>query len=146
MAKVKVINNIHGSLGFYLNPTPDSLRVLPRQGAFLTIEEDEINYIYINQQIIQMGMLWVDDKDIRIKLGLETETGVKTNSNVLQHDEIIELVQGNYKKLDKAINEITEPTIILQFVEVARELNIDSKTKIEIIEKKAKMKIFDDEE
>ncbi|MGG3987517.1 hypothetical protein [Bacillus smithii] len=146
MGKVKVVNNIHGALGFYLNPTPDSFRVLPKQGAFLHIDEEEIDYIYINQEIIQKGMLWIDDKDIRVKYGLETPDGERTNLNVLRHEEIVELIQGNYKKLEKALNEITEETIIRQFVEVARELKVDSKAKIDIIEKKSKMKIYDDEE
>ena len=144
--KVKVLNNIHGALGFYLNPTPDSFRVLPKQGAFLTIDEEEIDYIFINQEIIQKGMLWLEDKDIRVKLGLETSEGEKTNLNVLRHEEIVELVQGNYKKLEKALGDITEPTIILQFVEVARELKLDSKAKIDIIEKKSNSKIYEDEE
>lgn len=144
--KVKVINNIHGSLGFYLNPTPDSFRVLPKQGAFLTISDEEINYIHINQEIIQKGMLWIDDKTLRIQLGLEEEDGTKSNQNVLQHQEIIDLVNGNYKKLEKVLSEIDEPTIVLQFVEVARDLKIDSKSKIDIIEKKSKMKIYEDEE
>lgn len=144
--KVKVLNNIHGSLGFYLNPTPDSFRVLPKQGAFLNIDEEEIDYIYINQEIIQKGMLWIDDSEIRVRFGLEDAEGEKVNLNVLRHDEIVELVQGNYKKLEKALNDITEPTITMQFVEVARELKVDSKAKIDIIEKKSKMKIYEDEE
>lgn len=144
--KVKVLNNIHGSLGFYLNPTPDSFRVLPKQGAFLTIDEEEINYININQEIIQKGMLWIEDKDLRVQLGLEKPDGTKSNQNVLRHQEIVDLVQGNYKKLEKALDEINENTIVLQFVEVARELKIDSKAKIDIIEKKSKMKIYEDEE
>lgn len=144
--QVKVINNIHGALGFYLNPTPESFRVLPKQGSFLKIDSEEIDYININQEIIQKGMLYIDDKDIRVSLGLETETGEKTNLNVLKHEEIVELVSGNYKKLEKALNEITEEAIILQFVEVARELKVDSKAKIDIIEKKAKVKIYSDEE
>jgi hypothetical protein len=144
--KVKVINNIHGSLGFQLNPTPESVRVLPKQGAFLNIDEEEIDYIHINQEIIQKGMLWLDDKDARIKYGLESPSGEKTNLNVVRHEEIIDLINGNYKKLEKALNEVTEPTIILQFVEVARELKVDSKAKIDIIESKSKMKIYEDEE
>ncbi len=144
--QVKVINNVHSGLGFYLNPTPESFRLLPKQGSFLKIDEEEIDYIHINQEVIQKGMLWIDDKDVRVKFGLETETGQKTNSNVVRHEEIVELVQGNYKKLEKALNEITEKTITLQFVEVARELKVDSKTKIDIIEKKSNMKIYEDEE
>lgn len=143
--KIKVINNIHSGLGFYLNPTPESFRLLPKQGSFITLDEEEIDYIHINQEIIQKGMMWVDDKDARIKFGLETESGEKTNLNVVRHEEIIELVNGNYKKLEKALNEITEDAIILQFVEVARDLKIDSKAKIDIIEKKSKMSIYEDE-
>jgi hypothetical protein len=142
--KIKVINNVHSGLGFYLNPTPESFRLLPKQGAFLDINEDEVNYIHINQEIIQKGMLWIDDKDKRVELGLEETDGKKTNQNVIRHDEIVELVQGNYKKLEKALGEIDEQTIILQFVEVARELKIDSKAKIDLIEAKSKMKIYDD--
>jgi hypothetical protein len=144
--KIKVVNNIHGGLGFYLNPTPESFRLLPRQGAFLDIEEDEVNYIHINQEIIQKGMLWIEDKEKRVELGLEQPDGTKTNQNVLRHDEIVELVQGNYKKLEKALGEIDEQTIVLQFVEVARELKVDSKAKIDLIEAKSKMKIYEDVE
>ncbi|MGG3892021.1 hypothetical protein [Metabacillus fastidiosus] len=144
--KVKVINNIHSAVGFLLNPNPESLKVLPKQGTFYHVTEEEIDYIHINQNLIQTGVLWVDDKDVRVKLGLETPEGEKTNQNVLRHEEIVELIQGNYKKLEKALSEITENTIILQFVEVARELKVDSKAKIDIIEAKSKIKIFEDEE
>lgn len=144
--QIKIINNIHSVVGFYLNPTPESFRVLAKQGAFMTVAEDELDYIQINQSIIQKGVIWIDDKDVRVKYGLETETGEKSNLNILQHDEIVELVSGNYKKLEKVLNEITENAIIQQFVEVAKELKIDSKTKIDIIESKSKMKIYDEEE
>jgi hypothetical protein len=146
MKKVKVINNINGALGFYLNPTPESFRVLVKQGAFLNIDEEEIDYININQEVIQKGMLWIEDKDTRVRLGLEEPTGEKTNANVLRHQEIVDLVNGNYRKLEKVLNDIDEPTIVLQFVEVARELKVDSKAKIDIIETKSKMKIYQDED
>lgn len=144
--KVKIINNIQSAVGVYLNPTPESFRLLQKRGAFLNIEEEEIDYIHINQEVIQKGSIWIDDQEIRVRLGLETAEGEKANLNVVRHEEIVELIQGNYKKLEKALNEITEDTIILQFVEVARELQVDSKAKIDIIEKKAKIKIYEDEE
>lgn len=146
MSKIKVVNNIKGAVGFYLNPTPESFRVLNNQGLFLHIGEEELNYINVNQKIIQKGILWIDDKDIRIKLGLELEDGTKTNSNVLQYDEIVEMVKGNYKKLEKVLGEITEKTISQQFVEAARESGIDSRAKIDIIEKATGQRIYEDEE
>jgi len=146
MKKVKVINNVHSVVGFYLNPLPESFRILPKQGAFLSLTEEELDYININQAIIQKGLIWIDDKDLRVKYGLETSDGEKTNANILQYEEIKELVNGNYKKLEKAIGEITENAILLQFVEAAREVNLDSKAKIDIIENKSKIKIYDDED
>lgn len=144
--QIKVVNNIHSAVGFYLNPTPESFRLLPKHGSFLNIDEEELDYIHINQEIIQKGILWIDDHDTRVKFGLETPEGEKTNQNIIQHDEIAELIQGNYKKLEKSLNSITEDAIIEQFVEVARELKIDSRTKIDMIEEKAKMKIFEDKD
>ncbi|KOS61439.1 hypothetical protein FJQ98_16680 [Lysinibacillus agricola] len=146
MKKVKVINNVHSVVGFYLNPLPESFRILPRQGAFLNLTEEELDYININQAIIQKGLIWIDDKDLRVKYGLETLDGEKANANILQYEEIKELVNGNYKKLEKAIGEITENAILLQFVEAAREVNLDSKAKIDIIENKSKIKIYENEE
>lgn len=145
MKQVKVINNVHSIVGFYLNPLPQSFRSLPRQGAFISISEEELDYIFINQQIIQKGLIWIDDQETRIKYGLEEASGKKLNSNVLQYSEIIELVNGNYKKLEKSVNEITEKAILDQFVQAAREVNLDSKVKIDIIEAKTKVKIFDEE-
>ena len=144
--KVKIVNNVNSSVGFYLNPTPESFRMLPKRGAFLLIDEQEVEYININQSIIEKGIVWIDDKDNRVKLGLETETGEKVNANILQHEEIVELVSGNYKKLEKVLEGITEKAIIEQFVEVARELNIDSRAKIEIIEGKSNKRIFEEKE
>lgn len=144
--KIKVKNNIHGALGFYRNPSPESFQVLMKQGLFTSLTDEEIDYISINQDIIQKGSLYIDDKDTRVRLGLETDKGEKTNQNILQYEEIVELVKGNYKALEKAINEVEERNILLQFVEVARELNIDSKSKIKTIEDKVKVKIFDDED
>lgn len=141
-----MVNNIYSSLGFYLNPLPESFRMLPKRGAFLNIADEEIDYIHINQQIIQKGMLWIEDQGTRIRLGLEDDQGKRTNQNVLRHDEIVDLITGNYQVLKKALGEITEKTIIQQFVEAARELKLDSKGKIDLIEDKAKMKIYDDED
>lgn len=143
--KVKVINNVHSVVGFYLNPLPESFRVLPKQGAFLQLCEEELDYININQSIIQKGLIWIDDAELRVKYGLETEKGEKANANVLQYSEIIKLVEGHHKRLEKAIGEITEDTILQQFVEAARELKLDSKAKIDMIEAKAKIKIYDEE-
>lgn len=143
--KVKVINNVHSVVGFYLNPLAESFRVLPKQGAFLQLSEEELDYIHINQSIIQKGLIWIDDAELRVKYGLETEQGEKANSNVLQYSEILKLVEGNYKRLEKVIGEITEDAILQQFVEAARELKVDSKSKIDIIEAKAKIKIYDEE-
>lgn len=144
--KIKVTNNIKSILGFELNPTSEGFRVLPRQGAFLHITEDELNYIHINQSIIQKGMLWIDDKEQRVKLGLESDEGERASKNILQYEEIKELVEGHHATLRKSLSEIDEPTILLQFVEVARDLEIDSKAKINMIEKAAKVTIFEDEE
>lgn len=144
--KIRVINNIDSALGFYLNANQESLKVLKKQGSFIDVYENELDYVFHEQEIIQKGMLWIEDKTLRIKYQLENEDGTKENQNVLKHDEIKVLIEGNYKKLEKVLNEITEPIIIQQFVEVARELKIDSKVKIDIIEKVSKMKIYEDED
>lgn len=143
--KVKVINNVHSVVGFYLNPLPESFRVLPKQGAFLQLTEEELDYIHINQSIIQKGLIWIDDVELRVKYGIENDKGEKENSNVLQYAEILELVKGNHKRLEKVMGEITEDAILQQFVEASRELKLDSKAKIDIIEAKAKIKIYDEE-
>lgn len=142
--KIKVINNFHGSLGFYKNASPQSYFLLKKQGLFTYLTEEEIDYISLNQTIIQRGMLWIDNKNMRIKYGIEKEDGNKVNFNVLKSDEIKELIEGNYKKLEKTLNGITEQNTILQFVDIARDLKIDSKTKIDLIESKSKVKLFED--
>jgi hypothetical protein len=144
LEKIKVINNTHGSLGFTTNPTPQSLVVLKSHGLFWYLTEDEIRYIFLNQTIIQKGLLWIDDKDIRIDLGIEQADGQKINYNVMKNTEIEEFIKGNYKRLEKVLDEITESHTLKQFVENARIMKLDSKAKIDIIEKKAKIKIFDD--
>ena len=142
--KFKVINNFHGGLGFYKNASPQSYFLLKKQDLFTYLDEEEIDYISLNQTIIQRGMLWIDDKDMRIKYGIEKEDGNKVNFNVLKNDEIKNLIEGNYKKLEKVLNEISEQNTILQFVDIARELKIDSKTKIDLIEAKSKIKLFEE--
>lgn len=144
--KIKVINNIKGILGMDLNPTNEGYRALPRQGAFLNITEDELNYIHVNQEIIQKGMLWIEDKDHRVRLGIEDEEGKRESNNILKHDEIVELVKGNHLKLRSTLKDIDEQTILTQFVEVARDLEIDSVAKIKMIEEASNMTIFDDED
>jgi len=142
--KIRVTNNFYGSLGFNRNASPESFFLLKKQGLYTDLTEDEIDYISLNQTIIQRGMLWLDNKDLRIKYGIEKPDGNKANFNVLKHDEIRELIEGNYKKLEKVINEITEQNTILQFVDIARELKIDSKVKIDLIEAKSKIKLFEE--
>ena len=144
LEKIKVINNTHGSLGFTTNPTPQSLVVLESHGLFWYLTEDEIRYVFLHQKIIQKGLLWIDDKDIRIDLGIEQADGQKINYNVMKNTEIEEFIKGNYKRLEKVLDEITESHTLKQFVENARIMKLDSKAKIDIIEKKAKIKIFDD--
>jgi hypothetical protein len=133
-------------LGFSLNPSPESFRLLKTSGAFIDIDEDEVRFIHVNQEVIQKGMLFVEDKDLRIEFGLEKPDGTKLNKNILTKDEIIKTIQGHHKTLEKFLNEIDEPSVIRQFVEIARELKIDSKAKIDLIEAKSKMKIYEDEE
>ena len=144
LEKIKVINNTHGSLGFTTNPTPQSLVVLKSHGLFWYLTEDEIRYIFLNQTIIQKGLLWIDDKDIRIDLGIEQADGQKINYNVMKNEEVVAFITGNYKRLEKVLDEVTEQHTLKQFVENARIMKLDSKTKIDIIEKKAKIKIFED--
>lgn len=144
--KIKVINNVKSIVGFNIDPTGSGFRSLPKQGTFIFLTEEEINYIHVNQSIIQKGLVWIEDKDTRVKLGLEDEEGNRENSNIIQHKEIVELVEGHHKTLESALNKIDEPTILQQFVEVARDLKIDSISKIKAIEKASNMMIFPDEE
>lgn len=146
MSKIKVVNNIKSALGFNLSPAGDAFRVLDKQGLFYHVTEDELNYIHINQEIIQKGMLWIDDKETRVKLGLEKEDGTKENKNIIQYNEIVKLVEGHHKTLESALDKIDEPTILEQFVEVARDLEIDSVAKIKMIEDKSDTEIFTDDE
>lgn len=140
-----VRSNVQGGLGFFLNPSPESFRLLPKHDTFLDITEDEVRYIHINQEIIQKGMLWVEDDTLRIEFGIDSVDGQRENMNAIKRSEIVELVSGNYKKLEKALQSIDEQSILTQFVEVARELKIDSKTKIDVIERAAKINIYEEE-
>lgn len=146
MKKVKIINNVDAIVGFQLDPLPQSLRILPRRGAFLNITEEELDYIHVNQNLIQKGLIWIDDQEIRVNYGLEKPTGEKLNVNVLQYEEIVKLVNGHHKTLEKALSKIDEKAILLQFVEAARESKLDSKIKIDMIEAKVNVEIFPDED
>jgi hypothetical protein len=144
LEKIKVINNTHGALGFTTNPTPQSLVVLKSHGLFWYLTEDEIRYVFLNQSIIQKGLLWIDDKDMRISLDLEQADGQKVNYNVMKNEEVVAFLSGNYKRLEKVLEEVTEQHTLKQFVENARIMKLDSKAKIDIIEKKANIKVYDD--
>lgn len=144
--KIKLVNNIKSIVGFNVNPSGDGFRTLPKQGTFIYVTEDELNYIHINQSIIQKGILWIDNQDMRIKLGLEDESGDRHNKNILQYEDIVNLVKGHHMTLASALRNIDEQAILLQFVEVARDLKIDSMAKVKMIEEKSKVKVFDDED
>lgn len=138
--KVLLTSNFDGTVG--VTPAYSKFAKFAKKGVSIPFDKDEIRYIFRVQSVIQNGLVIVDDKDLRVEFGLETAKGEKQNMNVLTPEEIVKLINGSVKNLEKALKDITEEHTLRAIVETAREQKVDSKVKIDLIEKASKLEVF----
>jgi len=141
---IKVVNNMPaGRLG--LEYSNGKKFVLPSQTAFTNIPTDEVWHIYNSCKTIQKGYLFIDDKAMRVELGLEDEEG--TDINALSRTDLKEIV------IDRPISEIkeilssdlsdgTKEKIIILAREEYKEKGMDAK-KVKLFEAELNMPIME---
>jgi hypothetical protein len=98
--KIRVENNMpSGSMSFF---TSDGKKKLLRQpGAFTTLSPDDIWHVFNTCKLIQSGYLFIDDKDMRVELGLEEDDG-SIDVNALSLKDLKDLV------LNSTVDELKE--------------------------------------
>lgn len=133
--KIKVVNNMpKGSLGIKLSDGKSY--VLSKPGAYHMCSKEDVWHIFNTCNTIQRGYAFIDDKAMRVELGLEESDGIDINA--LSKKELTEIVE---EYSDKEIKELFDADIsnvtIEKIVLIARELykkgKMDAK-KMKVIE------------
>lgn len=76
---IKVVNNMpNGGLGIDL--ANGKKKILPKPNSFTEITKEDIWHIYNICRTIQKGYLFIDDKEMRVELGLEDGDGIEINA------------------------------------------------------------------
>lgn len=96
---IKVINNMPaGGLGIEL--ANGKKRILPEPESFINITVEDIWHTFNTCKTIQKGYLFIDDKDMRIELGLEDDEGIDINA--ISREDLKVIV------VDKPVSELKE--------------------------------------
>lgn len=96
---IKVINNMpNGGLG--LDLANGKKIILPKPDSFANITRDDIWHIFNTCRTIQKGYLFIDDKEMRIDIGLEDGDGIEINA--MSREDLKTIV------VDKPVSELKE--------------------------------------
>jgi len=102
MAKVKMFNKNRFDIGISLiNPSREQNI---RAGSFTIVEEDDVYYLDTICTLLKRGMLVVENEEVNINLGI-----MDKNPNVVNEVEMLKTLRGNFLKMKKDLEIITEP-------------------------------------
>lgn len=114
-------------------PNGDYFEWLPAREGFEDSHEmtvRDVQWLHTRSATFKKGYLYIEDADLRKRLGLETE---KVKSYSLSREDIEKMLKGNMNQLKK-LNELKDnKNLILEVVEVAKELNITNSNKIDFL-------------
>lgn len=144
--KIKVVNNMPaGALG--LDLSDGKTHVLRKPGAFKQISEDDVWHIFNACKTIQKGHAHIDDKQMRIELGLEEDDAIDVNALskddlrvMVDEADIVELKEI----LDADISKGTKERIVVLARDIYKESGMDAK-KVKLLEAKTGMPVAEDD-
>lgn len=90
----------------------------------------EVSWLHTQTSTFREGYLFIDNEEVRKRFGLESEKQKVLN---LSRSEIETMLKGNMKALKKLEDVKDNKSLILDVVEVAKELKITNATKLEYL-------------
>lgn len=148
MAKkqIKVVSNMPaGALGISL--TNGKNHVLRKPDAFMNISEEDVWHIFNSCKTIQKGYLYIDDKAMRVELGLEDAEGVDVNA--LSREELKDMLDTSspeeLKEIFQAdLSDGTREKIVILAREQFKANGMDAK-KLKVIENETGLPIMEND-
>ena len=102
MAKVKVYNRNKFDIGIKLiNPMREQNI---KAGSFTILDEDDVYYLDTICTLFKRGMLVIESVEVKTNLNM-----VEENPNVVNEEEMLKILKGNFLKMKKDLEKITEP-------------------------------------
>lgn len=144
--KIKVVNNMPaGALG--LDLSDGKTHVLRKPSAFKLISVDDVWHIFNSCKTIQKGHAFIDDKQMRIELGLEEDEAVDVNA--LSRDELKVMVDDSdiaelKEILDADLSNGTKERIIVLARDIYKEKGMDAR-KMKLLESNIGMPVATDD-
>lgn len=144
--KVKVVNNMPaGALGIDL--VDGKTHVLRKPGAFKLISSEDVWHIFNSCKTIQKGHAYIDDKPMRIELGLEENDEIDVNA--LSKDDLKEMVDeadiSELKEILEADLSLgTKERIIVLARDIYKEKGMDAR-KMKLLETSTGMPVADED-
>lgn len=110
-----------------------------KAGSFALVNESELNYLASISDLLQKGLLQVDDqhKEQMLELGINPDDDV----NFVKDEEIRKKLSGTGKKLKEWLATIEEGHVLDRVYDVAMEMNLNV-DKVKILKEKMPDKDF----
>lgn len=110
-----------------------------KAGSFALVNESELNYLASISDLLQKGLLQVDDqhKEQMLELGINPDDDV----NFVKDEEIRKKLSGTGKKLKEWLATIEEGHVLDRVYDVAMEMNLNV-DKVKILKEKMPDKEF----
>jgi hypothetical protein len=113
------------------------------------LPEDAVQYLLMNTTCFTKGDLAVIEDKPEAKEIVENIDDIdQYKNNVHTHEQIVKLLNGNYKALEKALNSITSIAEKTFVIDVAKEIKLDSNAKLKLLAKWMNVEqdlLFDDD-
>lgn len=144
--KIKLVNNMPaGALG--IETVDGKQHVLRKPEAYKLVSTDDIWHIFNSCKTIQKGHAFIDDKQMRIELGLEEDESIDVNALskpdlrvMVDESDIAELKEI----LDADLSTGTKERIIVLARDIYKEKGMDAR-KMKLLETSIGMPIADDD-
>jgi hypothetical protein len=144
--KIKVVNNMPaGALG--IDTVDGKTHILRKPEAYKLVSVDDIWHIFNSCKTIQKGHAFIDDKQMRIELGLEEDESIDVNALsktdlrvMVDESDIAELKEI----LDADLSTGTKERIIVLARDIYKEKGMDAR-KMKLLETNIGMPIADDD-
>lgn len=109
-----------------------------KQYSIKEVPPEVVDYLSLNTTALKNGELVILDIESNENAKEIIDNMLESDSkqyeiNSITKDEIINLLQGNYKKMEKELNKITSQSTKEFVLQVAKEIKIDSLTKQKIL-------------
>lgn len=144
--KIKLVNNMPvGALGIEL--TDGKNHVLRKPGAYKMVTPEDVWHIFNSCKTIQKGHAYIDDKNMRIELGLEEDDSIDVNA--LSRDDLKVIVEESdiqdlKEVLESDLSKGTKERIVILARDIYKESGMDAK-KLKLIEAETGLPIAEDD-